>query len=258
VIASKSGQARHRCPRAGCGIPHLRRVCGISRASPWELSSSGSAGYQDFAVWKQCSGVESASSGHHRSSVLPSRRGTVQVDYLCGFRWVSVTSFVKCAGASAYDQYFAVIVHHCRSPITSPPVVAIRHRTPRTAASNIKVPGYLTRPRTEQLSIRRHKHVWIEWQSQVRCAEVAPRRRSTLPYLRLNIGNPRPDRATDHEHISVRQRGVGWIPSTVIHIRQPSPGIVQWVICIGVGQPNPRVYVPTGYEELSVRKKGMA
>jgi hypothetical protein len=113
MIASKSGQARHHRPRASCRIPHLRRVSGIARVKGRGLSSSASAGDQDFAVRKQCSIVEFASSGHHRLSVRPSGRRTVQVDYLCGFRWIDgAIRLVKSAGASTHNQYLAVIVHH--------------------------------------------------------------------------------------------------------------------------------------------------
>src|SRR5204863_9729583 len=108
-----------------------------------------------------------------RSSVGPSGIRTVQVNDLCGFRWVSGTIFVKCAWASAHDHYFAIIVHHCRSPITSS-VVAAPHGAPITSASNIKVAGRLGGPGTEHFSVRRNKHVWIDWQCQVRCGEVAP------------------------------------------------------------------------------------
>ena len=240
VIASKSGQARHRCPRAGCRVPHLDGVSDIARGIARSLSPSASASHQHFAVRKQCKGVKFASSGHHRASVLPSRSGIVQIDDFCRCRGIGcATAGVKCARASAYEQYLAVIVHHCRSPITSP-VVAIPHRAPSTSASNIKVPGRLSGPGTEHPPVRRNKHVWIDWQRQVRCTQVAPGRRCSLPYLRLDIGNPRLDRATDHQHVSVGQRGVRRVPSTVVHIRQPRPGIVQRVIDVGVGQPHPR------------------
>ncbi len=72
----------------------------------------------------------------------------------------------------------------------------------------------------------------------MRRAQVAPGRHCTLPYLRLDIEIPRSDRATDHQHVSVRQRGIRRIPSTVIHIRQARPGVVQRAIRVGVGQPH--------------------
>jgi hypothetical protein len=258
VVASKNRVTRHDGPRASCGIPHLRRVSGSGRFSARELSSSASASYQDFAIWEQCSGVEFASSGHHRLSVIPGGTRAVQVDDLCSFRRIgSATGTVWCAWASAHEQHFAVIVHHCRSPITSP-IVAIPHQAPITSASNIKVARRRTGSSTEDLAVRRNKHEWIERQRQVRRAQIPPGRRCTLPYLRLDIGNPRSDRATDHQHISVRQRSVSRVPSTVVHIRQPRPGIVQRIICIGVGQANPGVDVSTGYQELSIRQKGVA
>ncbi len=92
----------------------------------------------------------------------------------------------------------------------------------------------------------------------MRCGQVAPRCRRGLPYLRLDIDVPRSDPATGHEDVSVRQRGVRGVPSTVVHIRQPRPGIVQRIIRVGVGQPHIAVYVSTGYQELSIRQKGMA
>ncbi len=93
----------------------------------------------------------------------------------------------------------------------------------------------------------------------MRCAQVAPGCHCTLPHLRLDIDIiARIDRATDYEHVSVRQRGVRRVPSTVVHIRQPRPGIGQRVIRVGIGQPDKVVYVSTGHQELSVRQKGMA
>src|SRR5678815_17115 len=89
--------------------------------------------------------------------------------------------------------------------------------------------------------------------------QVAPRSRCTLPYLRLDVGSRGIDRATDHKHVSVRQRGARRIPSTVVHIRQSGPGVIQRVIRIGVGQPDPVAYLlPTGYEELSIDQRGEA
>jgi hypothetical protein len=93
----------------------------------------------------------------------------------------------------------------------------------------------------------------------MRCGQVAPGSRCTLPYLRLDIDTRRRiDPATDHEDVSVRQRGARRVPSTVIHIRQAGPGVVQGVIRVGVGQPDPAVYVPTSYKDLSIGQKGMA
>jgi hypothetical protein len=137
--------------------------------------------------------------------------------------------------------------------------VAIRHRAPSTTASTIKVSGRLAGPGTEHVAVRRNKHEWIERQSQVRCGEIAPGSHCALPYLRLDIDTHRRiDPATDHQHVSVRQRGARRVPSTVVHIRQPRPSIVQRVIRIGVAQPNPAVHVSPGYEELSIAQKGMA
>jgi hypothetical protein len=183
--------------------------------------------------------VEPASSRHHRPSVIPGGRRTVQVDDLCGCRWKrGATAAVRWARASAHEQYLAIVVYHCRSPITSP-VVAIPHGAPSPSASNIKVPRRLAGPSTENISVRRNKHEWIERQRQVRCSQVAPGCRCALPYLRLNIDiRRRIDRATDHEHVSVGQRSARRIPATVVHIRQPRPGIVQRVIRAGTGQPH--------------------
>ncbi len=259
MVGSFPGQARHRCPSPGCRIPKLACVGWIGRCTVRTLSSSASAGHQDFAVREQCSVVEFASSRHHRSSVGPSRIRTVQVNDLCGFSWVSgAIASIKSAWASAHEQYFAVVVHHCRSPITSP-VVAIPHRAPSASASNIKVSGRLAGPSTERLSVRRNKHEWIERQRQVRCGQVAPGCRCGPPYLRLDIDTHcRIDPATDREHVSVRQRGARRVPSTVVHIRQSRPAIVQGVIRVGVRQPHQVVYVPTSYQELSIGQKGMA
>jgi hypothetical protein len=66
------------------------------------------------------------------------------------------------------------------------------------------------------------------------------------------------DPAGDYEHVSVWQRRARGIPSTVIHIRQPRPGIIQRVIRVSIGQPHKVVYVSTGYQELSIGQKGMA
>jgi hypothetical protein len=113
VIASKSGQARHRCPCAGCGIPHLTCVCWIARATARGLISSASTGHQYFAVRKQCGIVKFASSRHHRSSVSPSGCRAVQVDDLCSFSGIGgAIASVKSAWASAHDQHLAIVVHH--------------------------------------------------------------------------------------------------------------------------------------------------
>jgi hypothetical protein len=112
VIASKNCVTRHGGPRAGRGIPQLRRVYGIGRVTAWELISSASAGHQDFAIRKQCSGVESASSGHHRASILPSGTGTVQVNDFRGCRWIGSAISVRCTWASTHEQYLAIVVHH--------------------------------------------------------------------------------------------------------------------------------------------------
>ena len=180
--------------------------------------------------------MEFASSRHHRSSVFPSGIRTVQIDDLCSRRWIGVAiERVKIAWASAHNQYLAIIVHNCGSPITGP-VVAIPHRVPSTGISNIKISGRLAGPCAEHLSVRRNKHVWIEErQCQVRCAQVAPGCGCSLPYLRLDIDVSRCDRAADHEHVSVRQASCRRIPSTIIHIRQARPGIVQRVIFVSVG-----------------------
>jgi hypothetical protein len=162
VVASNRGQARHRCPRPGFRIPHFGFVCWIARPSVRVLSTSASAGHQHFAVRKQRSIVQFASSRHHRPSVGPSGIRTVQIDDLGSRRWIGVAiGRVKSAWASAHNQYLAVIVHHCRSPITSP-VVAIPHQTPRTTASNIEVAGCPAGPSAEHPSVGCHKHVWVE------------------------------------------------------------------------------------------------
>jgi hypothetical protein len=125
VIRPHPGQARHCCPIPGCRIPQLAFVCWIGRSGIRTLSASASTRHQDCAVRKQCSVVKFASSRQHRSSVTPSGTRAVQVDDLCGFRWISgAIGTVKSAWASAYDQYLPVIIHHCRSPIASP-IVAI-------------------------------------------------------------------------------------------------------------------------------------
>jgi hypothetical protein len=247
VIGADLGHARHRCPRPSCRIPHFRFVCWIGHRAICTLGSSASASHQDFAVRKQCGIVEFASSRHHRSSVLPSGTGTIQVNDLCGCRGISgAIANVKSAWAPAHDQHLTIIVHHCCSPITSP-VVAIPYGAPSTSASNIKVPRRLSRPSAEYPSVRRRKHVWIERLRQMRCGQVAPGSSRTLPYLRLHIDVSRGDRATDRQHVSVRQGGARRIPSTVIHVRQARPGIVQRIIPVGIGQPHPGAYVSTGY-----------
>jgi hypothetical protein len=117
----------------------------------------------------------------------------------------------------------------------------------------------LTGPSTEHLAVRRNKHEWIERQRQVRCGQVAPRPRCTLPYLRFDIDTRiHIDPATNHEHVAVRQRGVRRVPSTVIHIGQPRPDIIQGIIPESDAEPDPVVLVPSGYEELSITQKGMA
>jgi hypothetical protein len=259
VVASNRGRARHPCPRPGFRIPHFGFVCWIARPSVRILSTSASAGHQHFAIWKQGSVVEFASSRHHRPSVGPSGIRTVQIDDLGSRRWIgSAIVRVKSAWASTHDQDLAVIVHHCRSPITSS-VVAIPHRVPSTSASNIKISSNLAWPSTEHFAVRRNKHVWVEErQCQVRCAQIAPGCGCSLPYLRLDIDVSRGDRATDHQHVSVRQGSGRRIPPTIIHVRQPGPGIVQRVIRVSVGQPHKVVYVSTSYEELSIGEKGKA
>jgi hypothetical protein len=248
VVGSNRGQARHRCPRPSRWIPQLACVCWIGRCSARTLGSPASTGHEDCAVCEQCSVVKFAASRHHRSSVLPGGRRTVQIDDLCSRRWISgAIGSVISAWASTHDQHLAIVIHHCRSPVTSP-IVAISHRAPSTSASNIKVTGCFAGASIKHLSVRRHKHVWIERQRQVRCAQVAPGCRCTVPYLRLYIDTLRHiDPATGHEDVPVWQRSARRVPSTVIHIRQPRPGIVQRVICVGIRQPHKIVYVSTGY-----------
>jgi hypothetical protein len=93
----------------------------------------------------------------------------------------------------------------------------------------------------------------------MRRGQVAPRSRCILPHLRLDVGSRGIDRATDNEHVSVRQRGVRRVPSTVVHIRQPGPRVAPGVIRVGVRQPDPVAYLlPTGYQELSIGQRGKA
>jgi hypothetical protein len=91
------------------------------------------------------------------------------------------------------------------------------------------------------------------------CAQVTPGGRCCLPYLRLDIDTHCCiDPATDHEHVSVRQRSASRVPSTVVHIRQARPALGRGGVSVGIGKPHPGAHVSTGYEELSVGQKGMA
>src|SRR4029079_8615852 len=109
VIASIYAQARHRCPGTARRIPHLACACWIARVRVRTFVSSGATTHQNFAIRKQGRGVKSASSRHHRLSVIPSGRGTIQVNYLGGCRWKGgATGIVKPTWASTHEQYFAV------------------------------------------------------------------------------------------------------------------------------------------------------
>ena len=98
-------------------------MCGVVRA----CGVSVSARYKNLSVRKQRSIVELPSSGDHRPSVGPRGSLTGKIDGLCCCRWVyRAIRLVEPARASTREQDFAVIVHHCRSPIAST-VVAIPH-----------------------------------------------------------------------------------------------------------------------------------
>jgi hypothetical protein len=259
VIASNLGQARHGRPGPGRRIPKLTLVCWVSWLSVRVLSPPASAGHKNFAVGEYSSVKKFASSGHHRSSVRPDGSRSVQVDDLCGVRWERAIASVKPTGASTHHQHFAVIIHHCRSPITSP-VIAIPDGTPRASASNIKIPCHLTGPSAEHVAVRGNKHEWIKsGQCQVRSGQVAPGCRCCLPHLRFDIDIiARIDRATDYEHVSIRQRGIRWVPSALVHVRQPRPGVIPGVIHVSVGQADIVGHISTRYKELPIGQKGMA
>src|SRR5919109_4350343 len=111
--------------------------------------------------------MQFAASRHHRASVGPSRRRTVQIDDLCSCRGISIAiGIIELTWTSAHDQHLANIVHYCRSPVTLP-IIAVPHWVPSTSASDVEVPCGLTRPRREHLAVRRNKHEWIERQRQV-------------------------------------------------------------------------------------------
>ena len=52
----------------------------------------------------------------------------------------------------------------------------------------------------------------------MRRGQIAPRPGRPLPYLRLYIGDRRPDRSADHQHITVRKRGIRRVPSAIVHV----------------------------------------
>lgn len=93
----------------------------------------------------------------------------------------------------------------------------------------------------------------------MRCAQVPPRRGRGLPYLRLDIDTLRRiDPPTDCEDVAVRKRGTCGVPPTIVHIRQPRPGIVERVIRVGVRQSHVVGYVSTLYKQTAIGQKGMA
>ena len=112
VIGSQNCITCHRRPRAGCRIPHFRRVSGILRGRVRILGPLAAASYQHFTIGQQGSGVEPASIGH-RPGVLPGRRRTGQVNYLCGRcrKRSAAATRVRKAGASSHQQHVAVIIH---------------------------------------------------------------------------------------------------------------------------------------------------
>ncbi len=80
-----------------------------------------------------------------------------------------------------------------------------------------------------------------------------------MPHLRFDIDIiARIDRATDYEHVSIRQRGIRRVPSAVVHVRQPRPSVVPGAIRVRVGQADIVLLVSTRYKELAIGQKGVA
>src|SRR4026208_1031174 len=96
-------------------------------------------------------------------------------------------------------------------------------------------------------------HEGIKRKSEVRWGEVAPGASRGLPYLGLNV-HPLLviDPPADHQHVSVRQRGVRRGPPLAVRIGERRPAICKGIVCVGIGYPHVVTCVSTGYEELSV------
>src|SRR5207249_2379732 len=108
--------------------------------------------------------VELAPSRHHRSSVLPSRSRTVQVNGLYGCRGqlgAGSRTRIRSTWTSTSQQHFAIIIHHCRTPVTCSEVI-ISNKIPSPGAGHVKVSRCLTWPGIKYFAIRRYKHEWIK------------------------------------------------------------------------------------------------
>src|SRR3954465_14593162 len=93
----------------------------------------------------------------------------------------------------------------------------------------------------------------------MRTRQIAPGTSNCLPNLRLNVNaltgiHP----ATDHKHITIRQRGTSRIPATIVHVRQPDPGMVKWAIDVGTWQSHPIADMSANHQQPAIRQEGMA
>jgi hypothetical protein len=75
-----------------------------------------------------------------------------------------------------------------------------------------------------------------------------------LPDLRFDVDalsavNP----AAGHQHIAIGECGVGWIPSSIVHISQVRPAVGEGRVEVGVWQPDVILYVSTSYEQATIR-----
>src|SRR5213079_1363375 len=93
----------------------------------------------------------------------------------------------------------------------------------------------------------------------MRTSQIAPGSSSCLPNLRLNVNSlagihP----TTDHKYITIGQGGISRIPATIVHVRQPDPGVVKWAIDVGTGQSHPIADMSANHQQPPIRQEGMA
>src|SRR5207302_3574244 len=188
------------------------------------------------------------------AGIAPGWSRTIQIDYLRRIgRQLATLARVGGTLCAADDQYFAVIVHHSRTPIACA-VQIVRYETPRAGFGNIQVAANLARSGTEDFPVGCNKHKRVEWQRQVCCRDVPPATRRILPYLRNGvIAISRINPSTGHENVTIWQCSNAWIPPAIIHIGKFPPFILERVIRVATLQPYKILDVTAAYKQTSIR-----
>src|SRR5882762_6693157 len=170
MVDARDRVARQRGPRAGHGVPQLRRVYGADGVV--EAAAAGTAGDQDVAGRKQ-SGVRLPPGERHRPRVRPRRIRLIEVDDL---------RRVRRRVAATYVQDLPGRIHDC-GPVTTPAgEVASRAVGPTARAADVEPARRLIFTGIEHASIRRYKIPRIVLRLQVRGRKRAPA--AAVPDLR--------------------------------------------------------------------------